>query len=538
MLATRSKIHYPSSSNKDPLDSHPSPLEKFLDSDLIHVLIVMLGFRESLLKLSLLNKMSYDKVLAEYLMFRVAPVRKKGSVGGKKRSVATSAATSSILPAEVDNARPIHESAARICYLLDTARFMAMNLNLVPDFTEEVKETVNTFGHVQVLRQPGNRCYINELARLTAAAYTYWHSLPSDPKHGLFDLVRERLGEDSMFSTALATDCPYWQSSRVYDTFIVLFDRIDGTVIVSKDLQRVYLVLGQAQSLGEVANHVWRNGGFIDRPKYKPPKFHGPLIGTGMVVTLLNWEGKIVYDGIFAPAFTPSQSTLHKAIQAYLYAVNTKTLITSLEKKPIQLPNFERFASKQEYQTVYNQVRPCLDQMQMMPFTTVEAGSHWILRRLGCTEEQNPKHNIAFGMIGPRPMQLLTQATSLVPTLLDLFQFIYLAVHRLGVRPISVGIDVDVHYEKLRLLLEPSLGIKVKFMAPASFEETFIELETNPLAGKEKLRCPVCQVDRCDDGSALLTCSKCHDEHYCSREHQLQHWKIHKKSCGVQQHDA
>ncbi|XP_006812516.1 prolyl hydroxylase EGLN3-like [Saccoglossus kowalevskii] len=42
-------------------------------------------------------------------------------------------------------------------------------------------------------------------------------------------------------------------------------------------------------------------------------------------------------------------------------------------------------------------------------------------------------------------------------------------------------------------------------------------------------RCAVCE--KIED---LKRCSRCHVVHYCSREHQKQHWKVHKTSCVAQ----
>jgi hypothetical protein len=111
---------------------------------------------------------------------------------------------------------------------------------------------------------------------------------------------------------ALDRDCKYWKSSRINGTFIVLMEWPDGTIIVSNNLRNVYLVLGQAQSLGEVSNLSYpKYGGPPIRGKSYPcPKFHGPLLGSHICTTLINWEEKIVYDGFLVPEEGPTKAVL------------------------------------------------------------------------------------------------------------------------------------------------------------------------------------------------------------------------------------
>jgi hypothetical protein len=147
---------------------------------------------------------------------------------------------------------------------------------------------------------------------------------------------------------ALIKDCVYWESSRVHGTFIVLFDRPDGTILVSQDLKRVYLVLGLEQTLGDVANFIYNaHETPVRGPKFKAPKFHARLLGSRVTTTLVNWENKIVYDGLIKSETAPMAKVLQKALQAYIHAVDTKTLIVSLEKKqPTCLTKYRGFDSQ------------------------------------------------------------------------------------------------------------------------------------------------------------------------------------------------
>jgi len=68
-------------------------------------------------------------------------------------------------------------------------------------------------------------------------------------------------------------------------------------------------------------------------------------------------------------------------------------------------------------------------------------------------------------------------------------------------------------------------------------------LHSDQLLAKKSNPVPVqagCPKDcaLCGKGSGgetkLMRCSKCSVTYYCSREHQIAHWKVHKSECGAQ----
>lgn len=86
-----------------------------------------------------------------------------------------------------------------------------------------------TGGNLKVLRQHGLQTDVNSM---TTSTYTNWSSTPGTPYHGVFQEFASRLSAEAE-KQALDEDAQYWHSSRVYGEFIVLFDRPDGTILVS-----------------------------------------------------------------------------------------------------------------------------------------------------------------------------------------------------------------------------------------------------------------------------------------------------------------
>jgi hypothetical protein len=447
-------------------------------------------------------------------------------------------------PEGVITAKPIEESGRRLSNILDIARLYAFDMGLVqlnPTAERIVKQTKDVSG----LRRPD---LYGELMKLNVALYSYWGNTFATPTRGVFHAFKRDYGphlDEFGWKSVVENDLPYWQSSRVFGHFIVLFERPDGTVLVSEDYKRVYLVLGLAQSIAEVVYPIinQRSG------KYPPPPFHGPLIGMKCMMTLLNWEGKIVYDGLLAPIEKVPTKHLKNAVNAYVKAVNTKQILTQLEKKPIsfdlnptdaglkkveagEVPEEETRDDIIEIESIRMSMRSELARIKATKSRTLQEMSQTIVfRRFGYTERENPEHMIGL-MCGGTPLHV-DQTQSLIPTAAEYINIILKVIDMMNEKPSYIAIDAKEVLKIMQKLLDP-VGIKVSYYPPPSAEETMMNNMTNPhLSAQEKLpSCAVCHTTSCADGKKLLLCARCHGVYYCGKEHQKQHWSQHKKRCG------
>jgi len=169
---------------------------------------------------------------------------------------------------------------------LEMSRLRALDIGAVSISPAAEKVVRETLQPMIGLRQAG---YNTDLMKLNAALYSVWGSIVASPTTGVFHVLKDdssrckdKMGE---WFHNLMNDCLYWQSSRVYDDFIVLLERRDGTILVSKDYKKVYLVLGTAQSVGEV---FYTQTLSHKKTVYQPPNFHGPILGLEVSITLLN----------------------------------------------------------------------------------------------------------------------------------------------------------------------------------------------------------------------------------------------------------
>ena len=127
--------------------------------------------------------------------------------------------------------------------------------------------------------------------------------MPAQPN----DASRTRNGDD-FFMRALKS----LKGNRVTDNFYVLKGRQDGTILVSEDFRRVYLVLGYLKSIIDLVENV-------------PTRLFR--------VSLLPYKDLITYDRLLSGVEldTPARKNWKKrAIEAYNNALENNTLITRL----------------------------------------------------------------------------------------------------------------------------------------------------------------------------------------------------------------
>lgn len=380
-------------------------------------------------------------------------------------------------------------------------------------------------GDVNALRRHGLQTDINSM---NTSMYTNWNSTPWTPYRGVFQEFASRLITEAG-KQALDEDTQYWHSSRIFGEFIVLFDRPDGAILVSEDCKRVYLVLGLAQSIGEVSNLGYRNGGYYKKPSYPPPKLHGPIMGVIMNTTLLNWQGMIVYDGLMMSVAMASKGKIKEALKAYVDAVDQSTLITRIEKKTGSLKEIPPpVVNPDEVRRLKLDLFPKLEAIRKEKYRKKTSDLDMIIcRRVGYTEEGNPDHLVTIfgnhdGMLNPT----FHTCRALTPTVEEYVTMLHSVIHTAG-KPEYISVDELSVLETLTVVLDGT-GVKASYYSPPSDEEATLQDVTNP---HKPSGCAVCGVHLQPDGTKLFRCSRCKSVQYCSKEHQKKHWKLHKMMC-------
>lgn len=174
-------------------------------------------------------------------------------------------------------------------------------------------------------------------AQLNEEMYNHWDCLPQAPENGIFqELLKAQANPDIAKSLLegvdLMEDAQYWKMSRVFGEFVVLFDRPDGTIMVSKDLSAVYLVVNpnSPQPLGATFGQSvgWPNGA---NTAYF---LHGPVLGAAVEINLINWQRRVI-NGSWSAAVVAAPAVLvRQALGAYMRAVDTNSLVVYLPRIP------------------------------------------------------------------------------------------------------------------------------------------------------------------------------------------------------------
>ena len=129
----------------------------------------------------------------------------------------------------------------------------------------------------------------NGIGQWIAKSLRYWTSSLVDERKGIVDQIIEKLEETPItipsdapvvgasetresngesapdtidegmkqrLMEALTNDVQHWATSRKSDSFIILFDREDGRILVSQDLQRVYLVVDMLREEDRIPHYI------------------------------------------------------------------------------------------------------------------------------------------------------------------------------------------------------------------------------------------------------------------------------------------
>jgi hypothetical protein len=320
--------------------------------------------------------------------------------------------------------------------------------------------------------------------------------------------------------------------------------------LVDQGFKKVYRVLGIRDPLGYLV-------GARD-----PFSVYSKVLGMDIMLTLLPWNGDIVYDGLVVCGSRVSNGDVKRAIRAYVKAVDSGTLITSfarnketvkLMKKPGTLK--QKLLSQKSHYSGPNpdrlKVTLSVKLASLAALPLVPSETLWVFRRHGYSERENPHHGVTVLSASQSPLAdpLVPYATlkALAPTVEEYIDLLLDACRQFNNRrPVGIAIDylpiVQPTLEVLR-----STRIEVHYYPPPSEEE---EIQYNPHKQPHRTSrvqptppprfepgAKVCHLCTATTGPApenepLMQCSRCKKAWYCSREHQKIHWRVHKHECA------
>jgi hypothetical protein len=222
---------------------------------------------------------------------------------------------------------------------------------------------------------------------MNAYVYSCWDGSPGDCDSGVLNRLEESINIHPERMTELRgylkKDIRFFKQDRVFGRFILLFDTPCGAVLVSENFQRVYVALGISESIGYAVGATEAYSQF-SRP-----------IGYFITTTLLPWDGMIVYDGLLNSSLSAvHKSHLRRAIEAFIDAIDTNTLIISLPRDPTFLDSnlsaATTTAPKIDTEALKILLGPKIHAIASMSEFS-QPGSHWPFLRHGYTKEDNPK---------------------------------------------------------------------------------------------------------------------------------------------------
>lgn len=193
-------------------------------------------------------------------------------------------------PGSLVNGR-LKESDGRVmCEVLELLRFAVFDLGMA-QLSPAAQRVVKSYNDLYTLRSMN---LYGDLMRLNIGVYSYWDRCAGT--NGVYQWFIDMLkcNPHMKLDKEVDRDVKYWRDSRVFGDFYLLFDRHDGTVLVSLNYQKVYLVLGLANTVGEALTKSMPQKKRVD----SVPTFHNQFLGRKISTTLLNWDDKVVYDGL------------------------------------------------------------------------------------------------------------------------------------------------------------------------------------------------------------------------------------------------
>jgi len=375
-----------------------------------------------------------------------------------------------------------------------------------------------------------------DLMMIKGSMFSHWNGFPHTPTLGVLHSLCEtaKLNPEfcDIWEAAIDSEVKYWKDSKIFSDFHVLFERRDGTILIENETKKVYLVLGISQSIGELfysskrANLCFRNAAYQDL------FWTGSVIGQKVTTTLINFDGRITYDGSIMETRSSKSLNLRQLLKIYKEAADKGAIISSLPKHlespavAVPSPDVSNFPED---------IKKMLKEIMITPSDRIE--SFFVFRRHGYTEKLNPLHGITVMGLGGAILPY-SSTINLVPSVEEYISLLSRAIYfNNKKKPGLLLVDALEQVENLKNILI-DYGINVKWYTPPDLAEEKILHSRDPnkpfkqqLPSHDFSMCLQCYSSTAPDGGPLKQCSRCRKVKYCCIEHQKLHWRKHKRDC-------
>lgn len=434
----------------------------------------------------------------------------------------------------VESGHLIESSGRPFSFILDAARYAVYEAYLVQISSGAKKILHDDINNMNNLRKG----FMQDLIIMNNGVYTYWDQLGS-LKVSIIEYLRELASVNKLtdWESMIESYVQYWKDCRIFGIFYLVVGRDDGAILISENLQKVYLVQGIAQSITTACR-----------------KLNGSFIGIKIQTTLLPWQDNIVYDGLMMVISDKiTIQNKQKIKQIYLKAVENKTIIMKIKLKVLSTTSRTQPVSATSSIDNNNFIKDLKQQLFLeldaiskaktgkvhSNSVSIEIAGAWVFRRHGYTAYENP-HNLLTIMCASIPIVVGFTCQDLVPKIPEYIRLLVQGIrNNNNKKPVMLLIDEITQIS----LLETTLAeyeIAVRYYPPPSAEEQAHSRLTNPYLSQEertrtdewiRTHCYVCEDISSKDGQELHRCSRCKAIYYCCKEHQKIDWKRHKSEC-------
>jgi len=268
-----------------------------------------------------------------------------------------------------------------------------------------------------------------------------------------------------------------------------LLERRDGTIMIDKKTKKVYLVVGMAQSVGELfpsSTLCWNTAPFQDM------YFHGSLIGLVVNTTLINFDGKITYDGCVIGKSDPKPTNVKRLLKLYITAVERGEIISSLPlvmNKAVIIPKALKASFSESTNKILAELAKTPSEINMtvnlqdpkerskLKTEGMEKDSYFVFRRHGYSEKTNPNHLLTVMTSTQGPLIVMVPTENIIPSCEEYINILSMGIknYRTHKKPLLILIDALEQVEHLSEVLV-DVGILVEWYPPPSAGNYYITL--------------------------------------------------------------